>query len=243
VTATSRDLTGLIVMLSSMASNLPVDVLSGYISGNQEGGIVVSFFVDCTDSELVIDEVKSYLGGLNFIENASVEVSPMSGVYMNTHTFPLLLGDERAVVLAASHLAEIINYLREGLGEAANTLLYGMGVRYGRSLIKQLRSETGIESAALPKLALDEVQAVGWCIIKEYKEYRGDINVMSWKVTVKDLLECILADRDGSGNRSHFFRGVLSGLIGEALGVMNVSCLETLCSANNARVCEFALWV
>ncbi len=240
VTAIAPDLAGLIVLLSSIASKKTVDVLGGSLVKISDGGLLVSLFVDYTDSGLSPEGIEYSLGGLGVVESVSVNGALVKGVAVNSHMFPIMMGDKRAVVFTVDYFCDMMEHLREKLGDAANALLYDMGRRYGESFAKNLRAETSLTGDELVRLSLAEVQAAGWCVLENYQ---ADSSKMVWRIGVKELFECSKRRPGVSVNRSHFFRGFLSGLFEEAFGLTNVSCVETLCQANMADVCDFAVWV
>ncbi|GBC72138.1 hypothetical protein HRbin02_01934 [Candidatus Calditenuaceae archaeon HR02] len=240
LTAIAPDLSGLIVILSSIASKKSVDVLGGSLVKVFDGGLLISLFVDYTDSGLSPEGIEHSLGGIGVVESLSVNGALAKGVAVNSHMFPLMMGDKRAVVFAVDYFCDMMEHLRERLGEAANALLYDMGHKYGEAFARSLRTETSLTGDELVRLSLAEVQASGWCVLENYQ---ADANKMVWRLSVKELFECSKRRPGASVNRSHFFRGFLSGLFEEAFGLVNISCVETLCQANVADACDFALWV
>lgn len=240
VSAIASDLAGLIVLLSCVASKRTVDVLNSTVAKINDGRLLISLFVDYTDSGMTIEGIEQCLAGLGVVEKISVNGEIAKGVAFNNHLFPLLIGDKRAVAFEVEHYRAMLDLLRERLGEAANALLYDLGHRYGRSFAGQVRSETRLSDNELVKVALAEVQAAGWCVVSGFLM---DADKLAWKVSVRQLFECSQRKTDGMGGRSHFFRGFIAGLFSEAFELDNVSCVETLCSSNSANVCEFAAWV
>jgi len=238
VTSVSSDLAGLIVLLSSIASRGSIEFVNGSIARAPDGKVVVSLFVDYTDSGLSAEGLANSLGGIGVVEGLSVNGYLTGGVTINKHLFPLLLGGNRAVAFSVEVLGGMIDHLRERLGEAANTLLYDLGRQYGVLFTRQVREETGLTFDELAQISLAELQAAGWCVVEGYS---GDPVKRFWRIIVKDLFEC--AKRRSGSNNSHFFRGVVSGMLGEAYGSQDVSCIETLCAGNSTNSCEFAAWV
>lgn len=240
VTAVAPDLSGLIVLLSCVASKRTVDVLSGSVAKLHDGRLLVSLFVDYTDSGMSIGGMEQCLAGLGVVEKVSLNGALAGGVAVNHHLFPLMMGDKRAVVFAVDYFREMLDQLRERLGEAANVLLYDMGRRYGVTFARQVGEDTGLNRDGLVKMALAEVQAAGWCIASSYL---ADPSRRAWRVSVRELFECSKTRIDGGVNQSHFFRGFIAGLFGEVFGAASISCVETLCAGNRADLCEFAVWV
>jgi len=240
ITAIAPNLSGLIVILSSIASKGSVDVLGGSLVKILDGRLLVSLFLDYTDSGLSPEVIEHSLGAMGVVESISVNGALAKGIAVNSHMFPLLMGDKRAIIFAADYFCDMMDHLREKLGPAANTLLYDMGEKYGETFARQTKKETGLSGEEVVKLALAEIQASGWCVSENYQ---ADLGKMFWRVNVKELFECSKRRADEGVNRSHFFRGFLAGLFRVAFGLTSVSCIETLCQANMSDSCEFAIWV
>jgi predicted hydrocarbon binding protein len=241
ITALSRDLSSIVVLLSSILSRRSLDVVSGSITRKHGGEVVFTLFLDYTDTGMSLDSLRESLSSFNVVERVLANGTVSEGVAMNSHAFPLLLGERRVIILPTELFERIASFFRVSLGGVANTVLYELGRMCGGAAARQFRASpnrgNGEETV---RMGLAMIQAAGWGIVEDLY---SDSSKMAWRVSVRDLFECVSSKSDEGGNKSHFFRGYLAGLFQEAYGLERVSCVESLCASNHAASCEFSIWV
>jgi len=241
VTALSRDLSSTIVLLSSVLSRRSIDVVCGSITKKPGGEVVFTMFLDYTDSGLNLESLRESLSSFGVVERVMTNGTVTEGVTINSHAFPLLFGERRVIVLPTEFFERIANFFRSSLGGVANTVLFELGRMCGATSAKYMGAGPNRrDGEEVVRSGLATAQAAGWGIVEDFY---SDPSKLAWRVSIRDLFECTSSRSDEVGNRSHFFRGYLAGLFQESYGLEKVSCVETLCAANHAASCEFAIWV
>ncbi len=241
VTALSRDISSTVVLLSSVLSRRSMDIVCGSITKKPGGEIVFTIFLDYTDSGLSLESLRESLSSFGVVERVMTNGTVAEGVTINSHAFPLLFGERRVIVLPTEFFERIANFFRSSLGGVANTILFELGRTCGATSARYMGAGPNRKNGEeVVRIGLATAQAAGWGIVEDFY---ADSSKTSWRVSIRDLFECISRKSYETGNRSHFFRGYLTGLFQEAYGLERVSCVETLCAANHAASCEFAIWV
>ncbi len=147
---------------------------------------------------------------------------------------PILGG--RIFCLSARTFIEMYSFLANSCSkDAANALLYNLGLRYGLSLGKKVMLITGDNPDEGMKTLSDAALKSGWGR-SEISNKLGQDNMI--EVSMVNCVFCEEADDGRSG--CYFLAGILNG-IAESLFSQTFKTVETECKASGGPVCRFII--
>ena len=199
-----------------------------------------AFFADLTESEASIEQLEHELGSVKGVTEVFKVDSP-NGVMVDSLLFPILWGENRAILLRAATLSSILERIKKMFGEdgpVAKVLIFAMGAAAGQATIKATTAQIGpnVREVSLASV-LKVYSATGWGI---FRLSQIDFDLCMATVVALDNFEC--APHQGSGSKpvSQFIRGHLSGMFSELFG-RRVNVVETACLAHGESFCEFSI--
>ncbi len=174
------------------------------------------------------------------VETAVVSPSLFENAAMPCWWFPVMVGDERAIVVRETVVEKMGENMERMFGSPAwAALLYHSGHEFGRASYKDLMRRLApnmARSNAIMEMAELLGSRLGFGLIKVVYM---DLDVKRFIVRVKRMFECEVARKRGiKGKTSQFFRGVVSGWLSEYAGE-DISCEEVMCINVGDPHCEF----
>jgi predicted hydrocarbon binding protein len=226
---------GALARCSQAIADLGVNILTGTI--NSPSGLSVatlSFFVDVTDMEGGVSELRSAIGGLDSVEFVKV-VPAGDGFLVDREHFPVQWAGRRAIVLRTGALNQMLDRLWVVFGTGAATIIDQMAEAMGQQLAKEVMEDLGPKFVAEN---LDEIlgaySALGFCDVSIERSKSSDFPLV---VNAKELFECQYTSKRRMPRRSSFFRAHLRGFMtatfAKPFEVTEVQCLtegDDLCS-------------
>ena len=230
VVAAKEDLTKLLSRLSGIAEKYNVSIVELNAS---DMGVekTVFFFADFQKALVEPYEFLAELRGMGVKVNMSTK--SYKGYIVDQFGFPVTTGGGifRVVVFPADLLSRTFNNIKERLGTPGETILYHLGVEYGKVMFSgQLPLVENDKKAALLSL-LDLYASFGMGIVEiaeaDWREGR-------FRVRIHECYEAL------NGKGCDFTRGFLAGVFGEFAG-RELQVLETKCASTGEPFCEFVV--
>jgi len=193
-------------------------------------------FLDLSDSNTAPEEALELVRKNEFIKEVRL-IKPMANRFIfDDYFFPLVFGDERAVIFRKNVYEALFTGLREKFGSAGEAMLYYQGFNVGYALCDNHMSIACKETECLIELAKAFCRTLGWAIIDHEKI---DMKKGRAKIQVYQNFECEV----GKGSEkpySQFFRGVIAGWFQRFFG-KPVEIKETKCIAKGDACCKFLI--
>jgi predicted hydrocarbon binding protein len=233
-----KNVPGALASVSKTLSDLNINILSGhhFASPREEEGLWV-FFVDLTGRESSVEEIASIIRESEVVVDVKFSQELVDGVILDRFLFPLIVLEERSIILTIESFAEISRRLYKAFGSAALVLLYEMGLSAGLGKIESIEKKYRVDGLTALRIALAERIPKGWGIpnIDELSEEN-----LQAVVTVEELFECLPTRNLERNPTSHFFRGYLTGLFSEAFD-RQFQTKETECISKGDQYCRFII--
>ena len=204
--------------------------------------VTAIFFLDFTALKVNLDDLISDIKDIDLI----VEFKPIKpkvvGFLIDNISFPIIVGENRAVLFRDIILKGFFVNLKKKMGVAANVLLYYLGFEAGISFAKSfddIAKRLGINDKLqfLKDVGVDLFKCLGYGVIKIIRLERNPPYVM---VRVYNNFECELCIDECTSKEpcSHFVRGMIAGALTELMGVQMLA-KEIACIAKGDPYCEF----
>ena len=154
--------------------------------------------------------------------------------------FPVIVGDERAIIVRETVVEKMGENMERMFGSSAwAALLYHSGHEFGRAAYRDHVGRLAhgvVKPNAIIELAELLGSSFGFGLIKIIYM---DLEAKRFIVRVEKMFECELAGKRGiKGKTSHFFRGVVAGWLSEYAGE-DIFCEEVMCINMGDPHCEF----
>lgn len=177
---------------------------------------------------------------VEFCEEVIVQPPLEDGIAIDTLSFPLLLSQERAVIMRRAVYEGLIKSGWERFGTAYAVLLYSAGFESGRNAFRD-HKKLSQDPEALVRIAIAFFQLVGYGV-PEF--FRVDDAAREAVFRVHDSFECSLFKGAGEP-RGSFVRGLIAGWLAERWSVSfeEVVAREERCIAKGDEYCEFKVSV
>jgi predicted hydrocarbon binding protein len=225
---------GAIQRVAGTLSNHHVNILSGihHFPPLAPSGSW-SFFIDLNSSDIPLEALVKEL------EKTALKVRSTGSdeFLVDTMHFPLLVANERAIVIGAAVLSSLLGQIRLLFGESPTTdvILHQMGLASGRTWFEHIKHK--IELDVLTRdvgKVLTIFSALGWGI---FKLDHIDFKQNSAQISMKEGFECKYATKRTTP-QSHFIRGVVEGIL-ESLFQNKMNVTETTCISTGDPACTF----
>lgn len=155
--------------------------------------------------------------------------------------FPVMVGDERAIVVRETVVEKMSENMERMFGSSAwAALLYHSGHEYGRAAYRDHVGRLA-QGLAKPNVIIELAELLGSSFgFGLIKIVYMDLEAKRFVVRVERMFECELARKRGIKGKktSQFFRGVVSGWLSEYAGE-DISCEEVMCINVGDPHCEF----
>ena len=227
--------------LASAAAEGNVDVLYfSYLKPLNLGEAGWSLaFLDFTESNITPKKFVKQIKQLEFLENV-IELKPrIKGFLVDEASFPLVVGENRAVIIRDVGLKGLMFNIRRHVGSGAEAFLYFLGFEAGVEFAKEHKRLAGLLKIK-DKLKIIRGIAPGLFMSMGY----GIIRLLKLKEDPPYILQriyrCIECEQGANTKKpfSHFIRGVISGFSTEIFGVKMFT-RENKCIAKGDPYCEF----
>jgi len=232
-----KDIPGAIVKVASIIAEAQVNIkMSTFFNSpvNKKEGFWTAF-IDISKSKTEIEELVKRLRKLDVVLDVSVE-KPEPALYDVMH-FPMLHGDQRAILFPLSFLRNLFDEIEKILtpsGSAA--VFYNAGKRSGENYVKYYKEKFGLKSREeLIKTLIMGTSAVGWGKIETYAL---DLSIPAGSIRVKKNIEAIMHGKKATQPICHWTRGFMAGYLTALTGV-DVEIVETKCLGKGDEYCEF----
>jgi len=225
--------------LGEMAENLNVTILYIQVSMPEPGAETAKAlaFLDLTNSEVSPEQIEELLKKQEFVKSVEVISPSKYGFVADTHFFPLLVDDKRAVMFRKEIYEGIFEGIRRKFGSAGEAFLYYEGFEVGKRAYDSYRRFARERSSeAMVEVAKAVNTTLGWGMIKDVR-----INEETKTATLKlyGNFECELGK--GSGRAySQFYRGAIAGMFTKCFKE-EMKAEETRCIAKGDPYCEFTV--
>ena len=196
------------------------------------------FFADFTkadiEPEALATELRSHRSVLKVRCSRSCD-----GFITDTTHFPVLLGNERAIIVRASMLVSIVNRIKSIFGPeggSAQVILHQIGEAGGQRVFEAVKIMTGFDFIRNNVArALNLFTAVGWGILNVDAV---NLDTKTAEIHITDGFESADSRNASSVPQCHFIRGLLTGWFSQ-LFETNIEVTETQCIAKGDHVCIF----
>ena len=194
-------------------------------------------FLDISKSNIEIEELARRLRELDVVLDVSVK-KPKPVAYDVMH-FPMLHGDQRAIVMPMTLLKNLFEEIEKILtpsGFAA--VFYNAGRKSGENYAQYFREKFGLKSKEeLIETVTICTSAIGWGIVETYTL---DLSIPAGSVRVKENIEAVMRGKGATQPVCHWTRGFLAGYLTAVTGV-DVEVVETKCLGKGDEYCEFEI--
>ncbi len=200
-----------------------------------EKGTLTTFFLDFTNSDVNLDDIVSEVRKLIFVEKVFT-IKPTGNLLIDRYHFPLIVANERIILLSMSWLKGLLHTPREKFGEGVEAFFYHQGRILGESVYDSTKDLAVKDLDTLIRLLELLFLAYGLGVLKVVKL---DLKKPLIIVRIYDSFECSLCERQEKPY-SHLLRGILAGFASKVLN-MQLTAIETKCIAKGDEFCEFVI--
>lgn len=234
-----RNVPGSMQEQAELVGNHGVNVLSGFHDAPllAEKG-TWSFFADFTKADIEPESLAGELRSLPTVLKVRCE-STKDGFITDTMHFPVLVGNERAIIVRAQILVSMVKRITSIFGpesKSTQVILHQLGEAGSQRVFESVKTMIGFEfirnNAAR---ALNLFTAVGWGILT-LKAI--DLDTKTAEIHIKDGFESADSRNTSSAPQCHFIRGLLAGWFSQ-LFENKIDVIETQCEAKGDPNCVF----
>jgi len=227
---------GAIANVANILFSKGINILHGFhYAYPDQNEAMWSFFADLKHSNEKIENLIKEIESLDITLEVKFSKPIIDGLIVDSLHFPVMVLDERSVVMKVKTISESFNRLYEKFSSGACFILYEMGKAAGENKVKTMNEKYNLDKLTLLKVILAEKAAKGWGIpeIEKFDEEKFEA-----VIAVQELFECLLFQGRNKEGKSHFFRGYLAGVLSQLFN-KSVSVTETECIAKGDRNCKF----
>lgn len=239
IRVTLKDVPGALARAASLVAEAGINVKTSIVFATppKETQGFWTALIDVSNSKMQIDELKEKLNELDVVLNVDV-AKPKPAAYDIMH-FPILHGEERAVVMPLSLLGNLFSEIEKILtpsGFAA--VFYNAGRRSGQNFAKYYREKYNPKTKEeLVELLFQCTRAIGWGLIETYSL---DLDRIRGKIRSVGNIEAATRKNKGTEPMCHWTRGFLAGYLSAAVG-REVEVREVKCIGKGDEFCEFEI--
>ena len=234
-----KDVPGALAKASSIVAEAGINIKTSIVFSTlpaEERGFWTAF-IDVSRSKIQIDELTKKLNKVDVVLDVEI-VKPKPAAYDIMH-FPVLHGEERAVVMPISLLRNLFEEVEKILtpsGFAA--VFYNAGKRSGENFARYYRKKFNPKTKEeLAELLFSCVKAIGWGQIKTHSL---DLKRIYGRIRSVDNIEAATRKNKGTEPICHWTRGFLAGYLSATTG-KDVEVREVKCMGKGDDFCEFEI--
>lgn len=228
---------GVVKRLSEIADNIGVIIRFIQVSMEKADSPTARAiaFLDFSNSNASPEEALRYVEKLDFVKEAQIIYPTANGTLSDEYFFPLIVGQERAVIFDKPAYESLFKGLIEKFGSAGEAILYYQGFNVGYNTISDFEKIAGSRKLeVLMELIKVYTRVLGWGIVEDIKV---NLKTKRAKIRLSHCFECEIGK--GSGKPySHFIRGIAAGIFTRIFD-KTTSAREVKCSAKGDAYCEF----
>jgi len=231
-----RNTPGAIAEVANLLSSKGINILHGFHTacpGKKEA--VWGFFADLKGLNEGIESLIKEIESLESTLEVKFSRPIIDGLVVDELHFPIMVLDERSMVMKVKTVAESFNRLYEKFGSGAGFILYEMGMAAGENKVKSMSEKYDLDKLTVLRVILAERAAKGWGIprIERFNEEKTEV-----EIKVQELFECLPFKGKYKEAKSHFFRGYLAGILSRLFN-KSISVIEVECVAKGDQNCKF----
>lgn len=193
-------------------------------------------YVDLTDSPHKPEDIADRLKGKPFVMSVELMEPITKGLVIDTRYFPPVLGGERVIMIRESTMRALLDELEGTWGRTIHTLLYHVGLGFGR---QEYRSHVGVLPIEARPAELVDLAVALFSNMGLGRMEVTDLSLKSARAVIRMIrsIECEIARRRGVQEPSaHFMRGVLAGWFSEFFR-RPIKARERMCLAQGRSCC------
>jgi len=225
-----------IAKVASLLSSKGINILHGFHAAcPSRKEAVWGFFADLRglngEIEGLIKEIEDLEPTLEIKFSGPI----IDGLIVDELHFPIMVSDERSLVMKIKTVADSFNRLYERFGSGGSFILYEMGVAAGENKVESMNEKYDLDKLTVLRVILAERAAKGWGIprIEKFDEGKTEVTI-----TVQELFECLPLRGRYKEAKSQFFRGYVAGVLNRLFNKA-VSVIEVECIAKGDQHCKF----
>lgn len=234
-----KDVPGALAKAASVVAEAGINVKTSIVFATlpaEEQGFWTAF-IDVSKSKIQIEELTKKLNELDVVLNVKV-IKPKPAAYDIMH-FPILHGEERAVVMPISLIGNLFNEIEKILtpsGFAA--VFYNAGKRSGENYAEYYRKKFNVKTKEeLAELLSLSTRAIGWTLSEAYY---FDLNRIHGRIRLIDNIEATMKKNKRREPVCHWTRGFLAGYFSAVTG-KEIEVREVKCVGKGDEFCEFEI--
>ncbi len=236
-----RNAPGAMQQQAELVAKHGVNVLSGFHDAPvlAEKG-TWSFFGDFTKADIEPEALAAELRSLRPVVKVRF-ASTKDGFITDTMNFPVLLGNERAIIVRASILLSIIDRITSIFGpesKSAQVILHQVGEAGGQRVFESVKTMIGFDFIRKNVArTLNLFTALGWGILNVKAV---DLDTKTAEIHIKEGFESADSGNTATAPQCHFIRGLLTGWFSQ-LFERKINATETQCVAKGDPFCIFRI--
>jgi len=207
---------------------------------NRAKSVRIIIVADLAGKEEMASVILDKIRGIDFVVDAWFEPPIVDGLAVDTYSFPLMMGGERAVIFRRKVYEGLLKRGVEVYGTGYAQLLYIVGIETGRNVYMDHTKYTGEEPENLLKFMAAFFQMLGYGRLEVV--YLDD-SARRAVVRVFDSAECeLFKGAQPPSPRGAFIRGLIVGWLAARWGVgdyLAITAQEMKCIAKGDQYCEY----
>ncbi|MEM2975021.1 MAG: V4R domain-containing protein [Candidatus Bathyarchaeia archaeon] len=232
-----KDVKGAVAEVAKHFADSNVNLKTGslfYMPGKEGIGCWTTF-IDVSKCTKTIAELERELQLLDVVLDVKFS-EPKPAPYEVRH-FPILHGDERAIIMPIELFGEMLDAVEKILSPSGfAAVFYDVGKKTGDFIIKKLEARYKLQGAELVEALGQAVKALGFGV-PEIKFI--DFQKLSGTIVIRDCMEA-LARKKKHYKVCHWSRGFMAGAFSHVFG-KPVDVVENKCLAFEDEYCEFQI--
>jgi len=227
---------GAISEVANILSSKGINILQGFHTACPDKKEAVwGFFADLKGLKGGIENLIKEIESLESTLEIKFSRPIIDGFIVDELHFPIMVSDERSMVMKVKTIADSFNRLYEKFGSGASFILYEMGMAAGENKVKRMSEKYDLDMLTVLRAILAERAAKGWGIprIERFDEEKTEVTI-----NVQELFECLPFRGKYKEAKSQFFRGYLTGVLSQLFNKA-VSVMEVECIAKGDQNCKF----
>jgi predicted hydrocarbon binding protein len=231
-----KNVPGALGAVSDALAKSRLNVLSCDLFNDRDKLGTCCFFVEPLSDEISLEETKSMLETIPFVEG-SMATESFGGLIVDSIRFPFkyTTGD-RAMILRSEVMRHMTETIIQKFGSGGEVILYELGKAAGQKDGKDLVAIMGVDNVVKQMHQLSRLySALGWGLSTLKSQ---EPNHTKYVVQIKDSFE-VWPGRAETNHSCTFIRGHISGFLTEIFG-SEYRTIEMTCQSRGDSCCEFA---
>ena len=230
---------GVLRQIADVFAKHNVNILSGIHYGpldSRENTWI--FSADFTNADASPEKVFKEIENLDVVLSVEYGVRRFGKLLLSPFWIELNVLDKEVIIQKKSWLREVNRVIVEEYGSGAEALVFHVGFKVGYRIVDHWMKASGLTGKHLIILAFEAAKLFNW--ISEYEILELDLNKPDIIFRVWNLMDCSPFREGLSKATSHYFRGMISGIVSRIVQKQIVF-VETKCLAKGDPHCEFRI--